>query len=69
MCAFTSHRARVVAALALAVSVGGCGQGKAPRAAKAPIDPHDIITVPVYPALHGTIGEYAVFVDGCAASG
>ncbi len=59
----TSRSAYITTILALAALLPACGGDKSPRAAKAPLDPHDLITIPVYPPLRGTIGEYAIFAD------
>ncbi len=53
--------ARMCTAVAfLAAALAGCGSSDTPRTTKAP---QEISTVPVYAALRGTIGEYAIFVD------
>jgi Flagellar P-ring protein len=61
----TPRSTRIAGAIALTVAfaIAGCESDSEPRAGKTPIASQDIVTVPVYPALRGTIGEYAVFVD------
>jgi hypothetical protein len=61
----TPRSTRIASAIALttALALVGCGSSDKSRAAKAPVAPQDLITVPVYPALRGTIGQFAVFVD------
>ncbi len=63
-----SFRRMSVVMRALAIAVGtaamlaGCGESEQPRTDMSS-DPLDLATVPVYKALEGTIGQFAVFID------